>query len=134
MNFNLAKDLALNALYLRSNRDRFADEAGKKYTSKKDGYVIGLGYKGAEASKPGSWGLTARYYNQGQGTYIFDCHTIDGYTSYITGFKGWSIGAEVTLAKNMILSSTYYDTKALNGDQMDNDKDKVIWTEFNVYF
>ena len=134
LNFNLAKDLALNALYLRSNRDRFADEAGKKYTSKKDGYVIGLGYKGAEASKPGSWGLTARYYNQGQGTYIFDCHTIDGYTSYITGFKGWSIGAEVTLAKNMILSSTYYDTKALNGDQMDNDKDKVIWTEFNVYF
>ena len=134
LDFNLAKDLELNALYLRSNRDHFADEKGNKYTSKKDGYVIGLGYKGAEASKPGSWGLTARYYNQGQGTYIFDCHTIDGYTSYITGFKGWSIGAEVTLAKNMILSSTYYDTKALYGDQQGNDRDKIIWTEFNVYF
>ncbi len=132
--FNLAKDLVLNGLYLRSDRDRFVDGGGDKYTSKKDGYVIGLAYKGAEAAEPGSWGLNARYYSQGQGTYIFDCHTIDGITTYITGFKGWSIGAEVTVAKNMILSSTYYDTKALNGDQLDNDRDKVIWTEFNVYF
>ena len=126
--FNLMKDLALNAMYLRSDRDRFA--AG--ITSKKDGYVFGLGYKGAEADKPGSWGLTARYYNQGRGTYLL--HTIDGDTAFATGFKGWSFGGEVTVAKNMVLNATYYDTQALKGEQEGNPKTKVIWSEFNVFF
>ena len=129
--FNLAKDLAFNAMYLRSDRDKFADGTDK-YTSKKDGYVFGLGYKGAEASEPGSWGLSANYYHQGRGTYL--AHTIDGETEFATGFKGWSVGGEVTVAKNMVASVTYYDTKALKGAQENNDKAKVIWSEFNVTF
>ena len=134
--FNVAKDLVFNAMYLRSNRDKFNEIADDgtvtNYETKKDGYVFGLGYKGAEASEPGSWGLTARYYNQGRGTYL--AHTIDGETGFMTGFKGWSFGGDVTLAKNMVLSATYYDTKALKGEQENNAKAKVIWTEFNVYF
>ena len=126
--FNLAEDLALNAMYLRSDRDKFADGI----TSKKDGYVFGLSYKGAEADEPGSWGLSANYYHQGRGTYL--AHTIDGETGFDTGFKGWSIGGEVTVAKNMVASVTYYDTKALKGDQEDNAKAKVIWSEFNIFF
>ena len=129
--FNVAKDLAFNAMYLRSNRDKFTVD-DTNYESKKDGYVFGLGYKGAEASEPGSWGLTARYYNQGRGTYL--AHTIDGETGFATGFKGWSIGGEVAVAKNMVASVTYYDTKALKGEQEDNAKAKVIWSEFNVTF
>ncbi len=130
--FNVAKDLTLNAMYLRSNRDKFTLE-GNNYESKKDGYVFGLGYKGAEASEPGSWGLLARYYHQGRGTYL--AHTIDGETGFATGFKGWSIGGEVTLAKNMVASVTYYDTKALKDEQEDDvTKAKVIWSEFNVFF
>ena len=121
--FNLAKDVAFNAMYLRSNRDMY-----KGSETKKDGYVFGLGYRGAEASEPGSWGLLARYYHQGRGTYL--AHTIDGETDFDSGFKGWSIGGEVTVAKNMIASVTYYDTKALKAD----DKAKVIWSEFNVAF
>ena len=125
--FNLAKDLALNAMYLHSDRDKVG-----AFQSKKDGYVFGLAYKGAEAAEPGSWGLAARYYNQGRGTYL--AHTIDGDTDFMTGFKGWSIGGEVTVAKNMVASVTYYDTKALKGEQEDNAKAKVIWSEFNVTF
>ena len=126
-NFNLAKDLTFDAMYLRSDRDKYNDVKGKK-----DGYVFGLGYKGAEADEPGSWGLSAKYYHQGRGTYL--AHTIDGDTEFDSGFKGWSVGAEVTIAKNMVLSSTYYDTKALKGDQEGNAKSKVIWSEFNVFF
>ena len=126
-NFNVAKDLTFDAMYLRSDRDKFNDIEGKK-----DGYVFGLGYKGAEADEPGSWGLSAKYYHQGRGTYL--AHTIDGDTDFNSGFKGWSVGAEVTVAKNMVLSSTYYDTKALKGDQEGNAKSKVIWSEFNVFF
>ncbi len=126
-NFNVAKDLAFDAMYLRSNRDTFNDIEGKK-----DGYVFGLGYKGAEASEPGSWGLSAKYYHQGRGTYL--AHTIDGDTDFDSGFKGWSVGGEVTVAKNMVASVTYYDTEALKGAKEDHAKTKVIWSEFNVTF
>ncbi|MBR2183720.1 MAG: S-layer homology domain-containing protein [Acidaminococcaceae bacterium] len=129
--FNLGKDLVLNGMYLRSDRKAF-DVIGDKFDSKKDGYVFGLGYKGAEASEPGSWGLSANYYHQGRGTYL--AHTIDGETGFATGFKGWSVGGEVTVAKNMVASVTYYDTKALKGAQEENAKAKVIWSEFNVTF
>ena len=125
--FNLAKDLGLEAMYLRSNKDKVGTKE-----SKKDGFVIGLGYRGADASEPGSWGLTARYYHQGRGTYLM--HTIDGETNFLTGFKGWSIGGEVAVAKNMVASVTYYDTKALKGEQENDAKAKVIWSEFNVFF
>ena len=125
--FNVAKDLTLEATYLHANKDRFGIAE-----SKKDGYVFGLGYKGAEASQPGSWGLAAKYYHQGRGTYL--AHTIDGDTEFRSGFKGWSFGGDVTLAKNMVLSATYYDTKALKGEYENNAKTKVLWTEFNVYF
>ena len=127
--FNLAKDLALNAMYLRSNKDTMW--GGYNFT-KKDGYVVGLSYKGAEASEPGSWGLAANYYNQGRLTYLE--HTIDGETGFDSGFKGWSFGGDVTLAKNMVLGITYYDTKPLKKEVDGNAKAKVIWTEFNVYF
>ena len=132
--FNVAKDLVFNAMYLRSNRDIFGEEDEKgnitNHETKKDGYVFGLGYKGADASEPGSWGLLARYYHQGRGTYL--AHTIDGETDFNTGFKGWSIGGEVAVAKNMVASVTYYDTKALKGEE--DEKAKVIWSEFNVFF
>ena len=61
-------------------------------------------------------------------------HTIDGDTAFATGFKGWSFGGEVTVAKNMVLNATYYDTQALKGEQEGNPKTKVIWSEFNVFF
>ena len=125
--FNVAKDLTLEATYLHANKDKVG-----AFETKKDGYVFGLGYRGAEISKPGTWGLAAKYYHQGRGTYL--AHTIDGDTDFNSGFKGWSFGGEVTVAKNMLLSATYYDTKALKGEYDDNAKTKVLWTEFNVVF
>ena len=121
--FSLTDDLAFNAMYLRSNRDNLLGEK-----SKKDGYVFGLAYKGAEADEPGSWGLSANYYRQGRGTYLQ--HTIDGETGWAKGFKGWSVGGDIAVAKNMVLGVTYYDTKELDGDE----SAKVIWSEFNISF
>ncbi len=135
--FNVAKDLTFNAMYLRSNAKNFspAYTAVAPYTSKKDGYVLGLAYKGAEPSEPGSWGLSANYYHQGRGTYI--AHTIDGFTDFYSGFKGWSIGGDYTVAKNMVLGLSYYDTKALESaadDAVNGSKAKVLYSELNVYF
>jgi hypothetical protein len=133
-NFNIAKDLAFDAMYLRSNRDQTVGMIPTGEKSSKNGYVLGLSYKGADEAEPGSWGLSANYYNQGRGTYL--AHTIDGKTDYFSGFQGWSFGGDVTVAKNMVLSAKYYDTKAKNSNGLDAaaNKAKVIWTEFNLTF
>jgi hypothetical protein len=127
---NVAKDLALNAMYLRSNKDVLRNGA----QTSKNGYVLGLSYKGADESEPGSWGLSANYYNQGRSTYL--AHTIDGNTGWDSGFKGWSIGGDVAVAKNMVFGVTYYDTKAKNNatEGLANTKTKTLWTEFNITF
>ena len=129
LNFNVAKDLALDAMYLRSNKNVLRNGN----TTSKNGYVFGLGYRGADESEPGSWGLSAKYYNQGRGTYL--AHTIDGETGWDSGFKGWSVGGDVTVAKNMVASVTYYETKAKNSAvDGPNTKTKTLWSEFNITF
>jgi hypothetical protein len=130
LNFNVAKDLVFDTMYLRSNKDQTV--WGER--SSKNGYVFGLSYKGADESEPGSWGLSANYYNQGRGTYL--AHTIDGETNFFSGFKGWSFGGDVTVAKNMVFSAKYYDTRAKSstGNDVNADKAKVIWSEFNFTF
>lgn len=127
-NVNVAKDLALNAMYLKTNKKPVG------VNTSKNGYVIGLGYKGADEAEPGSWGLSANYYNQGRGTYL--AHTIDGFTDWNSGFKGWSVGGDVAVAKNMVASVTYYQTKAKDNaaEGLRNTKTKTLWTEFNFLF
>ena len=95
--------------------------------------MFGLAYKGAEAEEPGSWGLCANYYHQGRPTYL--AHTIDGDTDFNTGFKGWSVGGEVTVAKNMVAEHlTYYDTKALKGAlEEDNAKQKPAFSGLSLH-
>ena len=128
--FKLGPDFGFNAMYLRSN---VQGTAGLNDLSKKAGYVFGLTYKGADESEPGSWGLSANYYNQGRFTY--SNHTIDGHTDFNSGFKGWSFGGDVTLAKNMVFSAKYYDTKALKSQyEAGADHAKVIYTELNMTF
>ena len=129
LNFNLGKDLALSGMYLKSNNDKFD---GMKVDD--DGYVVGLNFKGAEAEEPGSWGLFANYFNQGRTTYI--AHTIDGYTDFNAGFKGWAVGANVTVAKNMVANVAYYDTKSLKSalDVDEGTKARVLWSQFDITF
>ena len=131
-NLNVAKDLAFDAMYLRSNRDQTVGMVPTGEKSSKNGYVLGLSYKGADEAEPGSWGLSLNYYNQGRGTYL--AHTIDGETGFQSGFKGWAFGGDVTVAKNMVFSAKYYDTKAKNSNGLDAgaDRAKVIWSEFNM--
>ena len=109
LGFNLAKDLKLTGTYLRSDVDTVTVD-GKDYKDvDKDGYVVGLAYKGAKAAKAGSWGLNAKYYDQGAGTVV--AHTMDG-IYFDEGFKGYSVGANYALAKNIVAGVTYYDLES----------------------
>ena len=116
-------DVALNAYYLKGD----ASEDGVDMTDiNKDGFAVGLSYKGADAATPGSWGLFANYYNQGGMTYI--AHTTDAEVFGDEGFKGWGVGANYALAKNIVAEVTYYDTES----KTENKDDQRLFAD--VYF
>ncbi len=109
LGFDLAKDLKLTGTYLRSDVDAVTVDKVDYKDVDKDGYVVGLAYKGAKAAKAGSWGLNASYYDQGAGTVV--AHTMDG-IYFDEGFKGYSVGANYALAKNIVAGVTYYDLES----------------------
>ena len=117
----VAKDLTLKAEWLNGDADANNDE---------NGYMVGLSYKGAKASAVGSWGIYANYYDQPIATMLEQ--TIDGYatlpTNYKTqdGFKGFEIGANYTVAKNIVAAVKYYDLEEREGD---SDNVKTLWSE-----
>ena len=129
-------DVAVSAMYLKGDLsydkepavgaaiDKFLDD---------DGFVLGVSYKGAKADEVGSWGLSAKYYDQGAQTYV--AHTTDANTFGMTGFKGYGIIADYTLAKNIVASVAYYDTESKLADKLGADlDDQRIFTEVNFYF
>ena len=123
--YNFGK-ATLGAIYLKSNADAIFN--GKNADD--DGFVITATYGGAESAKVGSWGLTAKYYDQGVGTFI--AHTMDGDAMAFVneGFKGWSIAGDVTIAKNMIATVEYFDIKG----KETKEKGKTLWTQLAVTF
>ena len=127
-------DVAVSAMYLKG--DLSADGipgAAIDELLDDDGYVLGVSYKGAKADVVGSWGLSAKYYDQGAQTYV--AHTTDANTFGMTGFKGYGITADYTLAKNIVASVAYYDTESKLADKAGLDlDDQRIFTEVNFYF
>ena len=117
----VVKDLTLSALYLKSD----CDKVGAKSIDD-DGYVIGLNYKGAKPSKAGSYGIWAKYYDQAAGTVI--AHTMNGNADGnfgTDGFKGYAVGLDVALAKNIIASVEWYD---LENRENSNDTDRTLFS------
>ena len=107
--FDITKDLRFTADYLKSNVDALYDNGQKEVIFDGDeGFVVSLNYKGAKASKPGTYGIYANYYDQARSTVM--AHTMNGFYGY-SGFKGYMIGANYTLAKNMVASLEWYDLK-----------------------
>ena len=116
------KDLKLKAEYMHGDADADGDN---------NGWVAGLAYGGAKASKVGSWGVYANYFDQPWSTYLEQ--TIDGYavlpdgmnTIGGDGFEGYEVGANVTLAKNIVAGVKYYDLETREG----NKDCQTLWSE-----
>ena len=121
-------DVAVKATYLKGDMDASGmKEAIDKYTGDDDGYAFAVNYKGAKASEPGSWGVFANYWNQGGQTYV--AHTTDADWFNYRGFKGYGIGANYTIDKNIVATVVYYDTEAKNKVDYDNNETEILWTE-----
>ena len=116
-------DFMADFVYLHGNAD-------DKYTINKNGFVATIGYKGANFKKPGSWGLQAKYYKQGDGTFV--THGMNGWVPIGDGgFKGYKLAANYTVAKGMMLGVEYYDLKNYDDSAM---KQRTLWTELQVRF
>jgi hypothetical protein len=122
-----AGDWKIGAMYLHGD----ADEKIDGVEPDNDGWVASLAYKGASAAKAGSWGLFGKYYDQGGATYI--AHTMNGnYDAFgPDGFKGWMVGGNLTVAKNMVAQVEYYDLKDKGST---SDHNKTLWSQMVVTF
>lgn len=127
----------LSADKLNDTQDGEINKAIDQYLDD-DGFVIGLSYKGAKAEDAGSWGAWAKYYDQGAQTYV--AHTTDANTFGMTGFKGFGVGANYTLAKNIVANVAYYNTESKlakasgAADHLDRSKDHRFWTDVTFTF
>ena len=121
----VVKDLKLSAEYMNGSAD---EDNG--YDN--NGYVVGLAYKGAKAAKPGSWGIYANYYDLPALTVLNT--TTDAYNGVMNewadskttdGFEGFEVGANVTLAKNIVAGVKYFDLESREGSE----DEQAIWSE-----
>ena len=122
----VADNVKLTGGYLNTNAEDIQDAA------KENGYYAILDLWGASYAKPGSFGVQAVYYYEP--ARAAQKHTMDGtmQNDLVTdGFKGYSVAASYTVAKNMMATVKYYDLKS----REDSDKkDKTLWSEFQLRF
>ena len=52
-------------------------------------------------------------------------HTMNGYADKMDGFKGYSVAANYTFAKNIVGQVEWYDLK----DKVDDSKASTLWSQ-----
>ncbi len=127
--YNFDKNVKLDAVYMKSNAEVDGYDVNDAADLDDDGFVVGLSYKGAKASQAGSWGIGAKYYDQGRTTYL--AHTMNGLAnSAYTGFKGYQVYANYAFAKNIVGQVEYYD---LEDKELDY-KGRTLWSQLVFTF
>ena len=98
-----------------------------------DGWAATLSYKGAKLSEKGSWGAYVTYYDQSAAVMLDSISEIEDYFYYNEGMKGYEIGVDYVLAKNILANVSYYDMD--NKDWADyDDGAKMLWTNVTFNF
>ncbi len=104
MTYRPSQTVYLSGGYWKTNSHE-SDEIKKEHMKS---YNIELGYKGADEADPGSFGVYAAYrYIGGMGTIA---PTFDG---VIWNTKGWEIGGQYTIRKNIVGSLIYFHGKEI---------------------
>ena len=126
----IAKDLTLKGSYF------FGDSDQSRIDGDDSGYLVGLSYRGAKASQPGSWGVYANYSDRPMSTFLEPTLFAGGYGVFPSdmidgdGYQGFDAGANVTLAKNIVAGVKYVDVGSREG----NTDDQTIWSELVFTF
>ena len=126
----IAKDLTLRGSYF------YGDSDVNGYDGDESGYLVGLAYRGAKASKPGSWGLYANYSDRPLATFLEPTLFAGGYavfpgdTAAGDGYQGYDVGANLTLAKNIVFNVKYADMESREGSK----DTQTLWTDVTFTF
>ena len=122
----IAKDLTLKGSYFYGDSDFSYLEDGDE-----SGYLVGLSYRGAKASQVGSWGVYANYSDRPLATFLEPTLFAGGYGVFPSdmfsgdGYEGYDVGANVTLAKNIVAGVKYVDMESREGSE----DTQSLWTE-----
>ena len=127
----IVKDLTLKGAYF------YGDSDMTNYDGDNNGWLVGLAYRGAKASEPGSWGLYANWNDRPFATYLIPT-SMSGYADapYADldkavdgdGYEGFEVGANVTLAKNIVAGVKYFDFEQREGREGNKDA-QTLWSE-----
>jgi hypothetical protein len=94
----------------------------------KNTYAFQLNYKGADKSKPNSWGAFLAWRKLGDWSTIHPTCRENGPMN--GGEKGWEIGFNYTFAKNILGKAQYFNGREIGSDHKVN----AVWTELGFYF
>ena len=98
-----------------------------------DGWAATISYKGAKVSDKGSWGAYVTYYDQSAVVLLDSVSEIEDYFAYREGMKGYEIGVDYVLAKNILANVSYYDMDNKDYSYYD-DGAKMLWTNVTFTF
>ena len=95
-------------------------------------YSIQLNYKGADAADAGSWGAYVAYRQLAPFATLVPTYDFKaGYAGFYT-LKGWEIGADYAIEKNIVASAKYFNGK--DTATTNNDKATGVWTRVDFMF
>ena len=129
----IAKDLTLRGAWFNGSSDALDDV----YSGDDNGWLVGLNYRGAKASEVGSWGVYANYSERPASTYLQPTVFSGGYADYADGlgylttdgYEGFEVGANVTLAKNIVAGVKYADFEGREDKGLGTPDAQTLWTE-----
>ena len=126
----VAKDLTLRASWFNGTIDNASEAKVNGDNADTNGWLVGLSYGGAKASEVGSWGVYANYSDRPYATYLLPT-SFSGYAvapDFLVdgdGYEGYEVGANVTLAKNIVAGVKYFDYEAREADS----DEQTLWSE-----
>ena len=126
----IAKDLTLRGSWFNGTIDNAAEAKVNNDNADTNGWLVGLSYGGAKASEVGSWGVYATYSDRPYATYLLPTN-FSGYAvkplNLVAGdgYEGYEVGANVTLAKNIVAGVKYFDYEA----RETNNDEQTLWSE-----
>ena len=130
LGYKLDSNLDVYAEYLKASEAyKFATAAG---TMSDDGWAATLKYKGVKPADRGSWGAYVSYYDQAGATMIDHITEFDNALFEQGGIKGYEIGADYAMAKNIIGSVSYYDFESKDFPNLDSHN--MLWSRVTFTF
>lgn len=137
LGYKFDKSTILYAEYLKADKPVLPEQGYSKA-----GWAARLDYKGAKYNNPGSWGTYVAYYDQPAATIydhtsemdvnkMYDTRTNRELVTGYAGIKGYEIGVNYTVARNVMAAFNYFDYQ---GADNNNIKDRMMWTQLYYIF